>query len=101
MTIELTEEQHKALAGQTEEPKRVVDRQTGAAYVLVPAEDYERVREVLEREIPPEHAPESTEETCTGTASTPTDPLADLRISTGLSDLAEQFDSYRFGRRKA
>lgn len=50
MTIELTAEQHKALAGQTEEPKRVVDRQTGATYVLVPAEDYEMVREILEDE---------------------------------------------------
>lgn len=48
MTIELTPEQHKALAGQTEEPKRIIDRQTGATYVLVPAEDYERVREILE-----------------------------------------------------
>ncbi len=28
-----------------------------------------------------------------------TDPLADVRVSTGISDLAEHFDDYRFGRR--
>jgi predicted DNA-binding antitoxin AbrB/MazE fold protein len=27
------------------------------------------------------------------------DPLADVRVSTGISDLAEHFDDYRFGRR--
>ena len=27
------------------------------------------------------------------------DPLADLRISTGIPDLAENFDDYRFGLR--
>lgn len=27
------------------------------------------------------------------------DPLAGLRVKTGLPDLAEQFDEYRFGRR--
>lgn len=27
------------------------------------------------------------------------DPLAGLRVQTGISDLAEHFDDYRFGRR--
>lgn len=27
------------------------------------------------------------------------DPLAGLRVSTGISDLAENFDDYRFGKR--
>lgn len=27
------------------------------------------------------------------------DPLADLRVETGVRDLAENFDDYRFGRR--
>ena len=27
------------------------------------------------------------------------DPLAGIRLSTGISDLAEHFDDYRFGRR--
>ncbi len=27
------------------------------------------------------------------------DPLADIRVSTGISDLAEHLDDYRFGRR--
>jgi predicted DNA-binding antitoxin AbrB/MazE fold protein len=37
-----------------------------------------------------------------GTARRPAndeDPLAGLRIATGLGDLAEHFDDYRFGRR--
>lgn len=28
------------------------------------------------------------------------DPLANLRVSTGIPDLAEHFDDYRFGRRQ-
>ncbi len=28
------------------------------------------------------------------------DPLAGMRVSTGISDLAENFDDYRFGRRR-
>jgi predicted DNA-binding antitoxin AbrB/MazE fold protein len=28
------------------------------------------------------------------------DPLAGLRVSTGISDLAENFDDYRFGKRR-
>ena len=28
------------------------------------------------------------------------DPLADVRVSTGVKDLAEHFDDYRFGRRR-
>ena len=28
------------------------------------------------------------------------DPLAGLRVSTGIADLAENFDDYRFGRRR-
>lgn len=27
------------------------------------------------------------------------DPLADIRVSTGIPDLAEKFDEYRFGKR--
>lgn len=28
------------------------------------------------------------------------DPLAGVRVSTGVADLAEKFDDYRFGRRR-
>ena len=28
------------------------------------------------------------------------DPLAEIRVSTGVLDLAEHFDDYRFGRRR-
>ncbi len=28
------------------------------------------------------------------------DPLAGVRVSTGIADLAEHFDDYRFGRRR-
>ena len=30
----------------------------------------------------------------------PDDPLADIRVDTGIPDLAENFDDYRFGRKK-
>ena len=33
-------------------------------------------------------------------AATVEDPLAHIRIQTGISDLAEHFDDYRFGLRK-
>ncbi len=32
-------------------------------------------------------------------AAATVDPLADVRTSTGIADLAEHFDGYRFGRR--
>lgn len=49
MPIELTKQQQQALDSLRETP-RVVDPRTGAADVLVPAADYETVREVLEDE---------------------------------------------------
>jgi len=49
MTIELTEEQQQAIDAHGE-PPRVVDPRTKAQYVLIPAEDYEAVREALEEE---------------------------------------------------
>ena len=45
----------------------------------------------------------TVESTMTDTESTAepdtVDPLADVRVSTGILDLAEHFDDYRFGRR--
>ncbi len=34
------------------------------------------------------------------TGEQPIDPLADVRVSTGIADLAENFDDFRFGRRE-
>jgi len=47
MAISLTKEQQQAidLAGAT--PPEVLDPRTSAAYVLIPADEYEVVREVL------------------------------------------------------
>lgn len=50
VTIELTEEQQRVLDSQPEVPPRVIDPRTDAAFVLVPAEDYESIREILEEE---------------------------------------------------
>lgn len=50
MSIELTEKQQKALNVQTENPPRVIDPRSNAAYYLVPVPDYEAVRELLEEE---------------------------------------------------
>jgi len=35
-----------------------------------------------------------------GVTATPTDPLDGVRSATGIPDLAENFDDYRFGRRQ-
>ncbi len=50
MSIELTEPQQQALDATIEAPARLIDPRTSAAYVLVPAADYEAVREILEDE---------------------------------------------------
>jgi hypothetical protein len=50
MSIQLSEEQGKALDSQTEFPPRVVDPRTNRVYVLVDIEQYERVKALLEQE---------------------------------------------------
>jgi hypothetical protein len=50
MSIELTEQQQRALDAQAENPPLVIDPRSNAAYYLVPAPDYEAVRELLEEE---------------------------------------------------
>ena len=47
MSIELTEQQQRALDEVGTSPARVVDPRTSMAYILVPASDYEAVREAL------------------------------------------------------
>jgi len=50
MNIELTPEQQEALDQQGRSPQRVVDPRTHIAYVLVPENEYEMMRELLEDE---------------------------------------------------
>lgn len=50
MTIELTEQQQQALAAAEERPPRIFDPRTNATYVLVPAGEYETLREILNDE---------------------------------------------------
>jgi hypothetical protein len=50
MAIPLTKEQQQAIDAAGATPPQVVDPRTSAAYVLVPAEEYETVREVLVEE---------------------------------------------------
>jgi hypothetical protein len=50
MTLTLTDEQQKALAGQCASELRLIHPQTNEAYVLVRADQYERVKEMLENE---------------------------------------------------
>ncbi len=50
MPIELTKQQQQSLDTAAEVPPRVVDPRTSASYVLIPAGDYEAVREVLDDE---------------------------------------------------
>lgn len=50
MSILLTEQQQQALDANEDQPARVLDPRTDAAYVLVPLTEYEAVRDVLEDE---------------------------------------------------
>ncbi len=50
MSIQLTPQQQQELDARGEEPPRVFDPRSNAAYVLVPEADYEAVREILEDE---------------------------------------------------
>jgi hypothetical protein len=50
MNIELTEQQQHALDLQSGAPPRIVDPRTNAWYYLIPAADYEAIRELLEDE---------------------------------------------------
>jgi hypothetical protein len=48
MRVELTEQQQQALDSEPEHPPRLVDPRTNTTYLLVRAEEYERIREALE-----------------------------------------------------
>jgi len=48
MTPPLTEEQSRAVAARPNTPVRLVDPNTNATYVLLRAEEYDRVRALLE-----------------------------------------------------
>lgn len=50
MCIILTEQQPQALDMTHEDPPRVMDLSGSDAYVLIPAEEYERIREIVEDE---------------------------------------------------
>ena len=50
MTIELTPQQQHDLDSAEDQPLRVVDPRTRTAYVLIPAEEFNGVREALEDE---------------------------------------------------
>jgi hypothetical protein len=62
ITMRLTEEQHQLVEVAAGQPVDVVDPQSNRAYVLLPAEVFERVRGILEVEdvqptpLPPEAA---------------------------------------------
>ena len=51
MSIQLSEEQGRALDAEPESPPRVVDPRTNRTYVLLEAEQYERMKALLEEEL--------------------------------------------------
>jgi hypothetical protein len=51
MSIQLSEEQGKALDSETELPARVIDPRTHRTYFLISVEQYERMRALLEEEL--------------------------------------------------
>jgi hypothetical protein len=50
MNVELSEEQRQALDAQPGQPLRVVDPRTQKAYVLIPAEVYDRIEAPLDED---------------------------------------------------
>jgi hypothetical protein len=48
MTLQLTEEQVRAVAAHSHEPVRLIDPNTNESFVLLRGEDYERIRSLLE-----------------------------------------------------
>jgi hypothetical protein len=50
MDIRLSESLQRALDAQQDAPLRVVDPRTNIVYVLLPAEDFESIREILDDE---------------------------------------------------
>ena len=50
MTIQLTEQQQRALDSSDGTPPEVIDPRTNASYVLISTTEYETVREILEDE---------------------------------------------------
>ena len=51
MSIQLNEDQGKALDSEAELPVRVIDPRTNRVYVLVAVEQYERLKAFLEEEL--------------------------------------------------
>jgi hypothetical protein len=51
MTVPLTEEQLRAVADRPGEPVRLIDPRTNQVFVLLRADDYERVRSLLEEDF--------------------------------------------------
>ena len=56
------------------------------------------LRDILEVKLASMH-PAAPPSSPTNGASVSTDPLEGIRIPTGINDLAERFDDYRFGRK--
>jgi hypothetical protein len=54
------------------------------------------LRDLLDKRLASSNGTDATDPPPNG--AEPTDPLAGLRIATGIRDLAERFDDYRFGR---
>jgi len=50
MSIQLTPQQQQALDSEKDLPPRIVDPRTNTSYILMPAVDYESIRELLEDE---------------------------------------------------
>ena len=50
MTIQLTEQQQRALDSAGSTPPQVVDPRTKVEYVLIPITEYESVRDIIEDE---------------------------------------------------
>ena len=51
MTVKITEELRRALAASGDEPLRVVDPESNAAYIVLPVEEYDRITRAEEESL--------------------------------------------------
>jgi hypothetical protein len=88
MTLELNEPQQQALDVQSEEPLRLVDPRTQECYVLVKAEVFDRLKQLLYDDTPPSDEEKRRQLAASGERAGWADPEMDV------------YDNYNENRKK-
>jgi hypothetical protein len=78
MTLELNEQQQHALDAQSEEPLRLMDPRTKEWYVLVKAEVFDRLKQLLYDDTPPSDEEKRRQLAASGERAGWADPEMDI-----------------------